>query len=61
MPVHQLYDDYLNLPDLGFSEIGGEWKAEVGLAVHGNEIARIRVGKSDEWIRVQVNELHGEL
>jgi hypothetical protein len=61
MSVHQLYDGYFELPKMGISEVGGEWKAEASLAIRGNEIARVRVGKETDWIQIQVNEKHEEL
>lgn len=56
MDVHQLYEGYFELPSMAISEVGGEWKAEAGLAIKDKEIARIRVGKANDWIQVQINE-----
>lgn len=60
--VHQLYDGYFELPKMGVAEVGGEWKTEAALAIRGNEIARIRVGKETQWIQIQLSEeKHEEL
>jgi hypothetical protein len=60
--VHKLYNGYFELPAVAVSEVGGEWKAEAGLAIRGEEIARIRVGQKSDWIQIQLDsEGHEEL
>ncbi|KAI6241036.1 hypothetical protein M3Y99_00414900 [Aphelenchoides fujianensis] len=58
-----LFEDFFPLPENPVSELGGEWRLDVRMDVAEEEVARIRVGRSDEWIRIgeEEEEAHEEL